>query len=223
VKRVKLTKRKTITKIVKETEAKPFELPTIKHKPDDDSQEDTDNDGLTMRRRLFVDAITGQAMGNGTKAARLAGYKDDNENALAVTASFLLRIPKVQQAIARKIAARNCGPERVKANIAALAEADISNFVVVDDEGKANIDWKAAAQAGAIGQIREWVEDVIQTPDGNCTVLKRRFKLYDRTKALELLARMNGQLTNKVDVTSGGKAITKLFMDVDDGDESGSK
>lgn len=48
----------------------------------------------TERQRRFAEAITGPAMGNGTEAARLAGYKG-SDNVLAVQASTNLRNPKV--------------------------------------------------------------------------------------------------------------------------------
>lgn len=48
----------------------------------------------TERQRRFAESFTGPAMGNGTEAARLAGYKG-SDNVLAVQASANLRNPKV--------------------------------------------------------------------------------------------------------------------------------
>jgi hypothetical protein len=53
---------------------------------------------LTERQRKFVDAYMGEANGNGTKAARLAGYAGD-DNTLAVAAYDLLRTPKIRSAL----------------------------------------------------------------------------------------------------------------------------
>lgn len=52
---------------------------------------------LPERMRRFVDAYMGEANGNGTRAARIAGYAGD-DNTLAVQASALLRNPKVKRA-----------------------------------------------------------------------------------------------------------------------------
>lgn len=53
---------------------------------------------LTERQRRFVEAYCGEAQGNATRAAKLAGYsgKDD---ALAVRGAEIVRNRKVQQAI----------------------------------------------------------------------------------------------------------------------------
>lgn len=52
---------------------------------------------LTLKQKKFIEVYAG----NGTEAARLAGYKG-NENALAVAANELLRNPKIADAIANR-------------------------------------------------------------------------------------------------------------------------
>lgn len=54
--------------------------------------------GLTERQRRFVEAYVGEAQGNATHAARLAGYAGD-ENALAVAGAKLVRNAKVAEAV----------------------------------------------------------------------------------------------------------------------------
>lgn len=56
---------------------------------------------LTERERLFVDAYMGPAAGNGTEAARLAGYKG-SAKVQQVQASRLLSKAIVQTAIAER-------------------------------------------------------------------------------------------------------------------------
>jgi phage terminase small subunit len=53
---------------------------------------------LTEKQRRFVEAYMGQAKGNATEAARLAGYSG-NENALSQRGFELVRNSKVSQAI----------------------------------------------------------------------------------------------------------------------------
>jgi phage terminase small subunit len=50
--------------------------------------------GLTEKRRRFVLAYVGEALGNATEAARIAGYSKPTEEG-----SFLLRNPQVQEAL----------------------------------------------------------------------------------------------------------------------------
>jgi phage terminase small subunit len=55
--------------------------------------------GLTEKQRRFVEAYMGQAKGNATEAARLAGYSG-TPHALEVTASRLLRNAEVRAVLA---------------------------------------------------------------------------------------------------------------------------
>ncbi|SRR6266542_2010504 len=55
-------------------------------------------DNLTLRQHRFRDAYLGVANGDGVMAARLAGYRGD-QNVLAVTASRLLRNAKVAESM----------------------------------------------------------------------------------------------------------------------------
>lgn len=57
---------------------------------------------LTERQRRFVEAYMGEAAGNGTKAAEIAGFSGDS-NALGVYAHRLLMKPQVQEAIEGRV------------------------------------------------------------------------------------------------------------------------
>lgn len=57
------------------------------------------NSDLTPRRHLFALAYVGEAKGNATNAARMAGYKGGSYDALKQTASELMRQPSVRGAI----------------------------------------------------------------------------------------------------------------------------
>lgn len=60
--------------------------------------------GLTEKQRRFVEAYMGEAAGNGTEAARLAGYKG-NSRTLGQVASENLAKPDIAKAIASEVAA----------------------------------------------------------------------------------------------------------------------
>jgi len=53
---------------------------------------------ISIKQRLFIEALLGQAAGNATEAARLAGYKG-NDGALAQRGSENLRKGKIKAAI----------------------------------------------------------------------------------------------------------------------------
>lgn len=66
---------------------------------------------LTPKQQAFVDAFRGKAKGNGTQAARLAGYSG-TDAALAVAASRLIRDPKIAAAIKAGTQQKRAGERR---------------------------------------------------------------------------------------------------------------
>lgn len=197
--------KKTTKKRVQAEAERPFELPTVKvaHEVDEDGWDD---DGLTTRQRAFVEALVGPAGGNATKAAELAGYRSENRNALGVTASENLGKPNVQEAIGRALAKKKLTPEWAKDQLVDLCRASMSNFLKVDEKGIATLDFAKAAAMGAIGQIKEYYEEGIQTGDGEATIIKRKIKIHDRTSALGMLLKLHGLLNDKPD-QSGADAL----------------
>lgn len=58
---------------------------------------------LTEKERRFVEAYMGEAAGNGTKAAEIAGYKARSKTALAQQAHYTLKKPKVRQELEERV------------------------------------------------------------------------------------------------------------------------
>lgn len=198
--------KRTTTRKVQATENQPSPtLPDAKPAPEVDETPWGD-DGLTLKQRLFVEAYIGPAAGNATRAAQLAGYRDDNNLSLRVTASRTLTIPNVQRAIARAVASKLGSAEWTRAGIAEIANANLADFTKIDADGEPVVDMAKALEGGAYGLVREIKEELIKG-GGTTAVIKRSFKLHDRLKALEILAKMNGQLKDALDLTSGGKPI----------------
>jgi phage terminase small subunit len=216
-KKRKPVKRVTV-KQVQTTEHLPAKLPQIDFKPEKD-QEAWDNEGLTPRQRAFVEALVGPAGGVATRAAEMAGYAAENNNSLRATASYLLTIPNVQESIARAMARRRMTPEWAQERLVELASASMRNFVTIDAQGKMTIDWAKAAEAGAIGQIREIREDVLDTGDGKFEIIKRSFKLHDVVTALQTILRLSGLLKDEATMrlvgADGGKPEIKHTFDHD--------
>lgn len=189
----KSKRKRTTAKLVQATEDLPAPVPQVDVKPEID-EDPLDDFGLTERQRRFVEAYIGPAGGNATKAAQMAGYKDDNYNSLRMTASETLAKPYVQQAIASAWARKRQSPEWAKAGLIEVAGSTMSNFVTVNPEtGESHLDMKRALTAGALGQIKEYREEVLSV-NGAATVLKRTIKIHDRTQALATLLRLQGQL-----------------------------
>lgn len=188
-------KRKNITaKRVQASEKKP-RVPNVVVTPETDDDE-IGNDGLTIKQRLLVSAITGSARGNATKAAEMAGYRSENRVALASTAYEQLRKPQIKEAI-RLALAKKCGDaEWTRLSIIDLARSSMENYIYVDANGIEQIDWATAAAAGAIGQIKEYEVKQVKDADGN-TVFLPKIKLHDRVQALGMLAKMHGLINDR--------------------------
>lgn len=186
-------KRKNITaKRVRETDT-PY-VPKIDFKPEADD-EDCGEDGLTVKQRLFVAALVGPARGNATKAAEMAGYRSDNRHALESTAYENLRKPEIQEGISLALARKKLSPEWIEATLGDLANADMRNFMSVSVDGQPQVDFKKAAAAGAIGQIKEFVADILPGGEGEeQKVIRCKIKLHDKHAAIATLAKMHGLL-----------------------------
>jgi hypothetical protein len=159
-----------------------------------------DHGGLSIRQQQFVAAIVGPAQGNATKAAQLAGYRSDNRVALASTAYENLRKPQIQEAIAHALAAKRATAEWAKASLVDLASSSMHNFLSVDARGNASIDFKKAAAAGALGQIKEYREEGVDTGNGKVRIIKRTIKLHDPTAALITLLKLHRLLKDGKEV-----------------------
>lgn len=190
-------KKTSLEKITQATEGKPFGADA---EPESDEGAWND-DGLTLRQHNFVTALVGPAGGNLTKAAEMAGYKSDNRIALRSSAYVVLNNPNVQEAIARAFARRRMTPEWTKERLVEIASSSMRNFMTVNEAGEMSVNWKLAAENGAIGQIREIREDVIIQDGKPAQVIKRSFKLHDPSRALEVILKLSGALIDRHDVT----------------------
>lgn len=210
-------KRKNVTaKQVQALEGKPpavppiLGMPTPPPPPPEPDNDPWDDEGLTFKQRAFCIAYIGPAAGNATLAAQMAGYRDDNRAALAVTASENLRKPNVARCIARLVAGKLGGPEWTRAGITEIANANMADFVKVASNGQLVLDGDKAQQAAALGLVQVWHEKLIETSDGP-TIIDRKLKLYSRLDALKTLAKMNGQIVDR-HVHTGTIAVTHSVM-----------
>lgn len=116
---------------------------------------------LTERQRKFVHAYATNGQ-NGTAAAREAGYAGD-ENSLAVTASRMLRLAKIQEAIgALTQKAVALAERRMGRKVATLAEClefltlvkDTHIAAPLNDDGSVSIEKLRAMPAGVVRKLK---------------------------------------------------------------------
>ena len=119
---------------------------------------------------------------NGTKAARLAGYKGD-DNAHAVIASRNLRNTKIRAYLSKRYEEIAMSSDEVLMLLAKLARADISHYM---QEG-GGIDWdKVAADGYAVKSV--------QHTKGKHSKLE----IEPRLRALELIGKVHGLYITKI-------------------------
>jgi len=143
---------------------------------------------LTERQRLFVEAWTGEAKGNGVQAARIAGYKG-NDKVLGVAAARLLAEARVQAAIQQATA------QVRSVAIATRAERQALLTAMLRDE----LDEEVVVVVGMGNNMGDHAENVTKRIDARA-----------RLKALELLGRMQGDFIDKVEVKTEGALRSQL-------------
>jgi phage terminase small subunit len=180
--------------------SKKLEQTPLHAEPDDDGVED---DGLTLRQRLFVQAITGPKLGNATQAAILAGYRESSARQIATEN---LSKPSVQRAISHALAKKCLSPEWAIQEIHTIANTDFSRFVTVQEDGRMRVDWLKAAASGALGAIKELSFDK--------DTGEPKIKTHDRVKALQLILQTHGLLKEKLEVTAPEGVMVKVVKGV---------
>ncbi len=126
---------------------------------------------------------------NGRAAARRAGY---SESAAKQAAFRMLADRRVQQRLSRDLRRRldkvEVSIERVVAELARIAFADIGDFVSVDAEGNALVDLRNVP-TGGFAAVAEITQDVYTEGRGDAAraVRRTRFKLHDKLAALTKL------------------------------------
>lgn len=105
---------------------------------------------LTHKQRLFVDYYLGEANGNATKAARMAGYSCPSEQG-----SQLLRKTSVRAAIDSMLAGAAMSAKEVLARLSEFASADIGDYVSLDADGDGWVDISKAKRAKRMRVVKK--------------------------------------------------------------------
>lgn len=142
---------------------------------------------LTARERRFASEYAKDQ--NATRAARRAGYTG---NSLKTMACNLYARPEIRAACdaacAEMMDRVKVDAERILNEYALLAFSDIVEYLQLHDDGLAVLDW-SELPPGASKVIQEITQEEYVEGKGHRAkrVRKTKFKLYDKTKALEKL------------------------------------
>lgn len=152
----------------------------------------------SIRKRVFIHAYAKEQ--NAKKAALIAGY---SQRTADKQGSRLLNCVEVRSAIDRIIAKRvekfDVDAESVLGGMVKLARANMLDYVVIDENGQADVDLSKITrdQGYAIQEIK--VDTTGGTGDGERRlVLRTSFKLAGKEKPLEMLAKHLKLLTDVV-------------------------
>lgn len=163
---------------------------------------------LKPKMKLFADFYLGEALFNGTQAARLAKYTGD-DNTLAVTASRLLRNAKVSAYIEQKLETYGMGANEVIARLAEHARGKITDVMNEDNEidiglaKKRNTDrlikkLKIKRSTKIVSELDENGEKI---SDLESSILHEQieFEIHDPQSALEKIGRFHKLFTDKIE------------------------
>ncbi len=160
---------------------------------------------FTFRQRMFVDAYLGEAKGNATEAARIAGYSSPHPEG-----SRLLRNATIQAAIAARLESSAMSAKEVLARLSDQAAADMDHFLNIpgddadpDKPVSIGVDLRRAKQLGITHLIQEFKP----------TEFGPSIKIAPSRPALELLGKYHKLFTEKIDVTSDGQPIGSITWD----------
>jgi phage terminase small subunit len=160
---------------------------------------------LSERERRFIEAYMGPAAGNGTEAARLAGYTG-TPKVLAVQATRLLSKAKVQAEIAARQQARcekaDIDVARVVKELARIGLSDVRKLFLPNGSLKPIKDWddETAAAVAGLDVVEMAGGAKIGGPEGvqHVAMYTKKLKLWDKNSALEKIAKHLGMFIETV-------------------------
>lgn len=143
--------------------------PGKKRKPDGEPR------GLTIKQRVFIDALLGRANHNATEAARIAGYAipeaSGKEN---------LRKPLIRKVIDEYLAESAMSAKEALSHLSAIARGSIGDFLEIDEKSNDYvITLYRAKQSGKIALIQE----IKPSRDG------LGIRLYSKLEALAMIGK----------------------------------
>jgi phage terminase small subunit len=161
-------------------------------------------EGLTKKQTLFIHHYIANGF-NGTHAARSAGYNSTSDNVLAVIASVLLKHVKVKgeidKVMSEKLDELGITEEKILAELGKIAFLSSDEFAREDGTLK-TLDEVSENAKHAIVSVERYID--------RHGVERRKAKLADKIKALELLGKSKKLFTDRVE--HGGDMTLSSFV-----------
>jgi len=149
---------------------------------------------------------------NGTQAAIRAGYSKRTARTIA---SQLLAKLDISEAIRARIADKTMQSDEVLTRLADIARGDITDLMDITSMGF-TIDLTGDGENGKnpntklIKKIKQKVTTFIakKESDEDREIVETEIELYSAQEALNTIAKLNGMIVEKMDVTSKGEKVT---------------
>lgn len=160
-------------------------------------------DGLTLKQHQFIDAYLGEANGNATEAARIAGYAlpgiQGHEN---------LKKPYIRKIIDTKLGESAMSSAEVLARLSAIARSSLGDFINVADDGSYKLDLRRSKITGKLPLLKS----IKPTRDGVM------IELHDPQAALTTLAKYHGLFAEKPPASPAADLPDDMTLTPDDDD-----
>lgn len=167
--------------------------------------------GLTHRQRLFVLYYVGEARGNATEAACLAGYSGTRA-ALSVAGAKNLRLEKVSKAIDAFLKPMVMSATELVWRISEDAKA--AAYLDLSEPGQPRIDLERLEEEGLLHLVKEVETTTVYSKrDGETEIeaVKVKVKMVDPQAAKRDLARIKGLFRDKVEVSGEVKVSGEQY------------
>jgi hypothetical protein len=154
--------------------------------------------GFTPRQSLFIDNYIGKndpkLTGNGTRSAQFAGYKG-NDTALAIAARQLLRLPKIQAEIRRRLGIAVASPGEVLETLTKHARADLTDLL----DSKGNLVFSKAKSKRILKKLKTKTTRRITKDGEEIEDITHEYEIHDPQAALRDLGKFHKLFTDRVE------------------------
>jgi hypothetical protein len=163
--------------------------------------------GLSRLESAFVDHYLADPRGNASEAAKKAGYKSDNPEALWATASRLLRRVRVRNEIARRLGTNVASSTEVLEILSRHARSDLTDLL--DSNG--DFDLKRAKRLRILKKLKVKTR-FEKDSEGNLNpVTEQEFEIHDPQAAADKLGKFHGFLLDRVETNLPEKLAEQFF------------
>nr|DAP50252.1 MAG TPA: Terminase small subunit [Caudoviricetes sp.] len=170
-------------------------------------------DKLTPKQIAFVEEYLIDM--NATRAYKAAGYSVKSENAAGVEGFKLLRNPKIEAYLHKRMDERSKATqitaESTLRGINNIAEANITDVVTLVRDENGAIKMQVADFDKLPRNIKAAIQSIKQNKDGSIEI-----KMHDKLKALELQAKHQGLFEREIEVVTNVKINPFEGMSKDD-------